>query len=68
VLRLGELTFGIYLVSDLLIVQLEPVYSGLVGFGVNPMAAMVVFELVVFFGGAAITLVLKKLPVLNKIL
>ncbi len=54
-------TFGIYLVSDLLIVTFKFIYTHLINF-THPMVAVVVFELAVFMAGAVITMILKRIP------
>lgn len=64
----GELTFGIYLLGDLFIMLLKPVYETLLSRGIPVLAATVLFEILVFFAGAVTTWILKKLPVLGKLL
>lgn len=64
---LGGLTFGIYLLSDLSIALLGPVYAKLIQ-ALSPMAAMVVWELAIFAVCIPIAAILKKLPGLRKLL
>lgn len=65
---LGDLTFGIYLLGDFFILLLKPVYESLLTLGLPELAAAIPFELLVFTAGAVATWLLKKLPVLRKIL
>lgn len=68
VIVVGKLTFGIYLFSDLIIDKLEFVYPQMIQHGIPVMPAMVIYEVVVFVTCAAITYILKKIPVLQKLL
>lgn len=65
---LGSLTFGIYLLADLFLYLLQPIYDALILGGYPILFDVVIYELAVFFAGAACTWLLKKLPVLRKIL
>lgn len=67
-LAFGRLTFGIYLFSDFFVDRLQFLYQAMVTAGLPEMAAVIVYDLLVFFAGAACTWILKKLPVLRKIL
>lgn len=64
----GRLTFGIYLLADLFLYLLQPIYDALILRGYPIWVDVLVYELVVFFSGAICTWILKKLPVLRKIL
>ena len=65
--HLGATTFGIYLISDLTIEVLYPVYASMCAF-VSPMLAVIIFEAAVFVIGYVITLLLKKIPFVKKVL
>ncbi|MBQ8893735.1 MAG: acyltransferase [Clostridia bacterium] len=65
---LGSLTFGIYLMSDLLIDRFKFLYQKAVAGGLHPLLAVVLFELLVFAAGGAVTWLLKKIPLLKKLL
>lgn len=67
VVWLGGLTFAIYLLGDLAISLLTPVYSSLCR-GIHPMAAMVLWEAVIFLACVPVAAVLKKIPGLRKLL
>lgn len=67
IVELGNLTFGIYLVSDLFIEHLWPVYNKLISCGIYPMVAMLMFEVLIFLGGASVTFILKRIPLLKKL-
>ena len=60
-------TFGIYLLSDLLIVKLNFVYEYL-STHIHKMFAMIVLELSVFMVGYIITWILKKIPLVKEII
>lgn len=64
----GGCTFGIFLLSDFFIDRYRYVYEGLYAKGMHPILAVVIFEVLVFTIGFVITFVLKKLPVLKKLL
>lgn len=65
---LGSLTFGIYLLADLFIYLLQPIYDTLILGGYPILFDVLIYELSIFFAGAICTWILKKLPVLRKIL
>lgn len=64
---LGRLTFGIYLLSDLIRVLSYPFYSALSG-KIHDLAAMLVWEILIFSCAAAVTALLKRIPGLRKLL
>lgn len=64
---LGNATFGIYLLSDLLLKKLDFVW--IIFQGLLPqLPAMVIFQLIVFGIGFLITYLLRKIPVINRFL
>lgn len=65
---LGSLTFGIYLLADLFLYLLHPVYNALILREYPILLCVLIYELSIFFAGATCTWVLKKLPVLRKVL
>ena len=65
VCRLGALTFGIYLLADMAMVQFEPLYSMLQGY-MHPLAAVGLWELFLFGVCALITAGLRLVPALRK--
>ena len=65
---LGKLTFGIYMISNLLIEKLRFIYDSLAGYFLHMFVAMVVYELAIFAVGAGIIWCLRKLPVVKKLL
>ena len=65
---LGRLTFGIYLLSDLLIAKMRFIFNAMTDGGVHPMLAVVVYELAVFAVGGALTALMKKIPLLKKLI
>lgn len=64
----SKLTFGIYLLSDLIIDKLEFIYNLFIEQGFPPMPAMILYEFAVFTVCACLVYVLRKLPVLRKLL
>lgn len=64
---IGACTFGIYLISDLVIAVLNPCYVKLSTL-IHPLFAVLIFELFVFAIGLGITAGLKKIPVVKKYL
>jgi len=64
----GGLTFGIYLMSDYFIEVLRPLRNGWMEQGMNPLAATYLLVVCVFATGMVITMVLKKIPGLKKVL
>ncbi len=65
--RIGGATFGTYLLSDLFLELYTGFYIGLMS-RMNIIYAVVVYELVIFFTGIAVTLVLKQVPYVKKLL
>ncbi len=65
--RLGVLTFGIYLLSDMMITQSGSLYPMLVKY-MHPLAAMVLWELFIFVTCALITAGLRLIPILRKLI
>lgn len=63
--RIGSLTFGIYLLLDMAIVQTLSIYISLKGI-MHPFAAIVLWELIIFVICAIITAVLRLVPPLRK--
>lgn len=57
----GSCTFGIYLISDLMINVMDPVYVRL-SEQIHPLPAVLIFELLVFMIGLTVTAGLKKIP------
>lgn len=64
---IGGCTFGVYLLSDLFIKKLRFIYEGVCATGVHELFAVVLFEIIVFAVGFAITFILKQIPYLKKI-
>ncbi len=64
---IGSCTFGIYLISDLIINILNPYYIKLCVF-IHPLLAVFLFELCVFAIGLVFTTALKKIPLAKKYL
>ena len=63
--RLGGLTFGIYLLSDLIIDLTKPVYAMLCAH-IHVILAMGLWELLIFSTCAILTVALKQIPGLKK--
>ena len=63
----GACTFGIYLISDLNISLLRPLYTALCG-GMHPLFAVLIFEICVFAVGLLAVAILKRIPGIQKIL
>jgi len=59
---IGGCTFGIYLISDLLIVRLNMVFGIMNAMGINPLLVVLIFDLFVYAVGFVIVFVLKKIP------
>ena len=66
--QLGGLTFGIYLVSDLAIDGLLPVWNLLRTSGMHVMVGMVVYEILIFVISGLLAFVLKRIPLVGKLL
>ena len=65
---LGGLTFGIYLVSDMVIQGLEPLWFRVWETGVPLWPAMLTYEILVFVISALLAFVLKRIPLVGKLL
>lgn len=65
---LGSLTFGIYLMSDLLNKHLKPVFIGLSELTGSALLSLLPYELLIFILGGVIAWILKKIPVIKKLL
>lgn len=65
---IGGCTFGIYLISDFVIGISQSIYYGFCGVGVHPIISVIIYEVIVFMVGFVITFVMKKIPILKKIL
>lgn len=65
---LGRCTFGIYLLSDLLIEKLDFIYNWGINNYLQPLISIVILEMTVFIIGFVITLLLKRVPLLKKII
>lgn len=68
IVSLGSLTFGIYLLSDLLNKHLKPVFLGLSELTGSALAALLPYELLIFAAAGVIAWVLRKIPVIKKLL
>ena len=66
VLKIGSLTFGIYLISDLILNLLRTTYTGLVSLGLYEMIAMVIYQMTIFGAGAVVVYFIKKIPIINR--
>lgn len=62
----GGCSFGIYLFSDMFVSIYEQFYNDL-SMQVHSMIAVFVYELLIFFSGMIITVILKKIPYVKKI-
>lgn len=65
---IGSCTFGIYLLSDLIIKMLEGVFTNVNTAGILSLVVMFFYGVAVFVIGLIITAVLKKIPLVKKIL
>lgn len=65
--KISTHTFGIYLISDLLISELQPLKTNLMAI-THSLIGVIIFEIVVFTAGLILTWILKKLPILRKVL
>lgn len=65
--RIGSCTFGIYLLSDLAIDYLKPVFLMLSGV-MHPLFAVVLFEVAIFCACLLVTVLLRSIPGLKKLL
>ena len=66
--KLGSLTFGIYLVSDMVIDGLEPLWYRAWESGVPLWPAMLTYEISIFAISILLALVLKQIPLIKKLL
>ena len=66
--KLGDLTFGIFLFSDFFIEKFAFIYNVLIAHNIYPMIAVLVFEVTVFVAGSFVTYMLKKIPLFKQIL
>lgn len=67
ILFIGECTFGIYLLSDLIRVELSWTYKQM-SVAMYPMFAMLIYEIIVFLVGFVVVILLKKIPWLKKLM
>lgn len=58
----GGCTFGMYLLSDLLIVRLNPILGILYAMGISPLIAIIIFDVMLYVLAFAIVYILKKIP------
>ena len=65
---IGGCTFGIYLLSDLFIEKLKPVWLYLESTNLYPVFAVVIFEIMIFGIGFMITWIIKRIPFLKTII
>ena len=65
IIGLSSLTFGIYLFGDKLIQVVFPYFNQ---WGINAVVKILVIDILIFIIGALFTLILKKIPVIRKIL
>lgn len=65
---IGQCTFGIYLLSDLFLEKTTIVYFQLCSTGIHRMIAVVVWEIVIFVMGFAVTFLLRLIPPVRKLL
>ena len=68
IIWISKCTLGVYLISDLLIQLTRKIYDKLLVNNVQILIAMVIWELIIFAVGVLITSVLKKVPILRKLL
>lgn len=64
---IGSCTFGIFLLSDMIIGLLKPELTMLSDI-MHPFFAVIIFEISVFAVGLAVAMLLKKLPLVKKVL
>lgn len=64
---IGGCTFGIYLLSDLLIDKLRFLYDKLCESGLYSLVAVVIFEIIIFGVGFVITYAMKKIPFIKNV-
>ncbi len=63
----GSLTFGIYLLGDMMIVMLRPMLNPIEPY-VGIFIAMIIYEICVFIACALVTIALKKIPYIRSLL
>ena len=63
----GGLTFGVYLMADLAMMTLSPVYKTMAQ-SMPVMVAMIIFQVAIFVGAALLTAILKCIPLVKKLL
>lgn len=64
---LGRCTFGIFLLSNLFIALFEPIYVAMAS-AITPLPAMLIYEVLVFAAGFAVSFVLTRIPLINKLI
>lgn len=63
----GSCTFGIYLLSDMLIEKLEPMYGFMVKY-IGRFPAVLILIIAVFFAGYTVVYYLRKIPALKQLI
>jgi len=64
---IGGCTFGIYLLGDMLIEIIRPVYLSMCENDMNPFLAVTIFDILIFLCGLILTLFLKRVPGIKKL-
>lgn len=64
---IGSCTFGIYLLSEIFVQKLKPIYIYLIEY-INPIISIIIIEISIFILGFIITLILKKIPLIKKLI
>lgn len=64
----GGCTFGMYLVNDFFIEKLAFIYQDLCAAGLHYIISEIIWQLVIFLAGFVLTLIMKQIPLLKKIL
>lgn len=64
---IGSCTFGIFLISDMNISFLKPIYLTASTY-MHPIFAVIIFEVIVFVVGFVVVALLKKIPLIRKVL
>lgn len=64
---IGSLTLGIYLVADYFGTLYEPICVNMMQSG-NNMAAVIIYEILIFVSAAVLTAVLKCIPIIKKLI
>lgn len=65
--KISLCTFGIYLISDLLIQKFDFIYSNSVKY-IHPLISVIILEITVFMVGFIFSWILKKIPVIKNIM